>query len=383
MGALDGFTIVEIAGIGPTPFAAMMLADHGARVIRIDRPGGPQGLRLGEPRRDILNRGRRSLALDLKSQKGRDALLRIIGKADALIEGLRPGAMERLRLGPDVCFEANPKLVYGRMTGWGQTGPLAMRAGHDITYAALPGALAAIGPKDGKPSIPLNLIADFGGGAMYLLFGLLAALLAAQRSGEGQVVDAAMVDGVASLMSIVHGMDASGFWRPERESNLLDGGTPFYDVYECADGKWLAIGPLEPQFFAEFLRLSGLDTHPDCKNQFDMSRWPAMRRAIAQTIRTRTRDDWDRLFADTDACVAPVLDYREAPAHRHLKARGVYVEKAEGGVEPAPAPRFSKTPGRIAGPPAVAGEHSADILAEFGFSRDEIAALLEPERPSD
>lgn len=376
MGALDGITIVEMAGIGPGPFAAMMLADHGANVIRIDRPGGG-GLRLGSPKYDILNRGRRSLALDLKSGPGRAALLRIIGQADAVIEGYRPGVMERMGLGPEICLDINPRLVYGRMTGWGQTGPMAGQAGHDITYSALPGALAAIGPKGGKPAIPLNLVADFGGGAMYLLFGLLSALLSARTTGKGQVVDAAMVDGVASLMAIVHGMDASGLWRPERGSNLLDGGAPFYDVYETADGRWLAIGPLEPQFFAEFLRLSGLSDHPACQRQIDVTSWPAMRDAIAARILEKGRDEWSDVFDGSDACVAPVLDYREAPLHPHLKARGVYLDLPEARRQPAPAPRLSLTPGAIAGPPALPGEHSREILQAFGFDEADMASLLE------
>ena len=373
MGPLEGTRIVEIAGLGPAPFAAMMLADMGADVIRVDRPGGAP-LQVGDPRKEILNRGRRSLTLDLKSPRGRDALLRIIGEVDALIEGFRPGVMERMGLGPDACLARNPRLVYGRMTGWGQEGPLAQRAGHDITYIALTGALAAIGRASDRPAIPLNLIADFGGGAMYLAFGIVCALLESTRSGRGQVVDAAMVDGVASLMSIVHMLDAMGLWRPERECNLLDGGAPFYDVYATRDGRYLAIGPLEPQFFSEFVTRAGLAEHPALRAQMDLSAWPAMRDAIAARMREKTLAEWVAIFEGSDACVAPVLDYREAREHPHLVARGTFVTR-DGVVEPAPAPRFSRTAPALGRPPPAPGEHSREVLREFGFSDDEIDEL--------
>ncbi len=373
MGPLEGTRIVEIAGLGPAPFAAMMLADMGADIIRIDRPGGAP-LQVGDPRKEILNRGRRSLTLDLKSPRGRDALLRIIDEVDALIEGFRPGVMERMGLGPEACLARNPRLVYGRMTGWGQEGPLAQRAGHDISYIALTGALAAIGRASDRPAIPLNLIADFGGGAMYLAFGIVCALLESTRSGRGQVVDAAMVDGVASLMSIVHMLDAMGLWRPERECNLLDGGAPFYDVYETRDGRYLAVGPLEPQFFSEFVARAGLAEHPALRAQMDHTAWPAMRDAIAARMGEKTLAAWMAIFEGSDACVAPVLDYREAREHPHLVARGTFVTR-DGVVEPAPAPRFSRTAPALGRPPPAPGEHSREILREFGFSDTEINEL--------
>ncbi|WP_150002538.1 CaiB/BaiF CoA transferase family protein [Iodidimonas gelatinilytica] len=375
MGALKGITIVEIAGIGPGPFAAMLLADQGARVIRVDRPGASQGI--GNPRHDILNRGRQSVALDLKSQAGRKALLQIVAQSDGLIEGFRPGVMERMGLGPDDCLKVNPRLVYGRMTGWGQSGPLAQRAGHDINYIALSGALAAIGNAGQKPAIPLNLVGDFGGGALYLVFGMLCALLSARTTGQGQVVDAAMVDGVASLMSIVYRLDADGLWQSQRGANLLDGGAPFYDVYETSDGKYVSLGPLEPQFFADFVKRMGLQDNPAFAQPFNMKQWPAMRAAITQRIAEKSRDAWCAIFEGSDACFTPVLDYKEAPDHPHMMARETFIEQ-DGLHQPAPAPRLSKTPGRVQGPPPLPGEQSADILATFGFSDAEIAQLINP-----
>ncbi|WP_150005929.1 CaiB/BaiF CoA transferase family protein [Iodidimonas muriae] len=375
MGALKGITIVEIAGIGPGPFAAMLLADQGARVIRVDRPGASQGI--GNPRHDILNRGRQSVALDLKSPAGCKALLRIVAQSDGLIEGFRAGVMERMGLGPDDCLKVNPRLVYGRMTGWGQSGPLAQKAGHDINYIALSGALAAIGTAGQKPAIPLNLVGDFGGGALYLVFGMLCALLSARTTGQGQVVDAAMVDGVASLMSIVYRLDADGLWQSKRGANLLDGGAPFYDVYETSDGKYVSLGPLEPQFFADFVKRMELHDNPAFAQPFNMKQWPAMRAAITQRIAEKSRDAWCAIFEGSDACFAPVLDYKEAPDHPHMVARETFIEQ-DGLRQPAPAPRLSKTPGRVQGPPPLPGEQSADILATFGFSDAEIAQLLNP-----
>jgi len=375
MGPLAGVKVIEIAAIGPGPFTAMMLADMGADVIRIDRPGG-NPTTPGDPKRDILNRGRRSLALDLKSKAGRDAALRLIDGADALLEGFRPGVMERMGLGPEPCLMRNERLVYARMTGWGQKGPLAGAAGHDINYIALTGALAAMGrSQSDAPAVPLNLIGDYGGGAMQCAFGMVCALFEAQRSGKGQVVDAAMVDGTASLMSVVHMLDAMGLWQPKRSANLLDSGAPFYDVYATRDSRYVAIGPLEPQFFAALLQKLGLTDHPACRNQFDRTAWPDMREAIAGRFAEKTRDEWCALLEGSDVCFAPVLDYREAPDHPHLAARGTYRDNW-GLRQAAPAPRFSRTPGDLDRPPPSPGEHSAEILREAGFNADEAAALL-------
>lgn len=375
MGPLKGYRIIEVAGIGPGPFAAMMLADMGAEVIRIDRPGG-SGTAMGDPKKDVLNRGRRSLALDLKSAAGRAALLRLAERADGLMEGFRPGVMERMGLGPEDCAARNEGLVYGRMTGWGQEGPLAGAAGHDINYIAMSGPLAAIGRRGDKPAVPLNLVGDFGGGAMFLAFGMVCGLLEAQRSGRGQVVDAAMVDGAALLMAMMHGFDAMGLWRPERGGNLLDSGAPFYDVYETRDGKHIALGALEPQFYREFVAKAGLADHPACARQMDLKAWPEMRAAIAETVKSKTRDAWQALLEGSDACFAPVLDYREARDHPHMTARNTFTD-AFGVTQPGPAPRFSRTPGAIASEPAGPGEHSRAILAENGFSEAEIAALVD------
>ena len=374
MGPLTGVKLIEIASIGPGPYAAMLLADMGANVIRIDRPGGHPDLPL-DPTRDILNRGRRSIVLDLASDNGRDAALTLIEAADGLIEGFRPGVMERLGLGPEICHRRAPSLVYARATGWGQDGPLANRAGHDIDYIALTGVLAAIGRNAGEaPAIPLNLIGDYAGGGLFCAFGLVCALLEAQRSGRGQVVDAAMVDGSAHLMSIVHALDAMGLWHPSRGTNLLDSGAPFYDVYRTRDGGYLAVGPLEPSFFAQFLEAVGLDGHPDCARQYDRESWPAMRAAIAQRIAEKGRDDWMRLLETRDVCVAPVLDYREAARHPHLAARGTF-RRDWGLHQPAPAPRFSRSQAELTRPPPAPGADSEEILREHGFSEAEIAVL--------
>lgn len=368
MGPLKGITVLEMAGIGPGPFCAMLLGDLGARVIRIDRPDGPPGAR-----EDVALRNRRSLALDLKRPEAVAAVRRLARGADALIEGFRPGVMERLGLGPELLCAENPRLVYGRMTGWGQEGPLAPRAGHDITYIALTGALHAMGRAGEPPAPPLNLVGDYGGGGLLLAFGILAALVERGTSGRGQVVDAAMVDGAALLMAPLYGMLARGRWRAERAANLLDGAAPFYDCYACACGGFVAVGPIEPAFWAEFLAILGLDPALFAGRE-DRANWPRHKALLAEAFRARPRDDWAALFEGSDACVAPVLSMAEAPRHPHNAARGAFVSVA-GAVQPAPAPRFSRTPGCIAAPPPLRGEHGAEILAEFGFSAEEIAAL--------
>lgn len=372
MGPLAGLRIVEVAGIGPGPFAAMVLADLGADVVRIDRVDGV-GADPGSARYDILGRGRRSVAVDLKAPGGTDVVLRLVAGADALIEGFRPGVAERLGIGPAACLARNQRLVYGRMTGWGQDGPLAERAGHDITYAAVAGALAHIGRAGQPPTPPLNLVADFGGGGMLLALGLVAALLHAQRTGEGQVVDAAMVDGTALLMAPFHGASAMGFWSDERGTNLLDSGAPFYDVYRCADGAEIAVGAIEPQFFATLLDVLELEpgSLPD---QQDRAGWPTLRAALTAAFAARSRAEWLERAEGRDACLAPVLTMREAWEHEHLGARGTFVD-VDGVPQPAPAPRFSVTEARIERPPAVAGEHTDEVLREAGVSDDELAAL--------
>ncbi|EKE43232.1 alpha-methylacyl-CoA racemase [Oceaniovalibus guishaninsula JLT2003] len=333
-GPLAGLRIVEFAGIGPGPFAAMMLADMGADIVRIARPGDAAA-----PDDPIL-RGRRGVALDLKSARGRDAALHLIGQADGLIEGFRPGVMERLSLGPEACHAVNPRLVYGRMTGWGQTGPLARAAGHDINYLALSGALWSTGEAGRPPVAPLNLLGDYGAGAMLLVAGMLAALLAAARTGQGNVIDAAICDGSALLMTMFYDKIARGEWEVARQSNRLDGGAPFYGVYECADGRWISLAPLEPQFHALFLSLLGLPDE-DAADRHDKARWPARRAEFAAIFRRRTRDEWCALFEGTDVCFAPVLDPDEAPGHPHNRARAVFTHDP---VTPAPAPRFGSSP---------------------------------------
>lgn len=368
MGPLKGLRILEFAGIGPGPFCAMLLADLGAEVVRLDRKEGPPGTR-----QDFVTRGRRSLALDLKSPAAIAAVLRLVEGADALIEGFRPGVMERLGLGPDACLARNPRLVYGRMTGWGQDGPLAQAAGHDINYIALTGALWSIGRAGERPVPPLNLVGDYGGGGMLLALGILAALLEAKGSGRGQVVDAAMVDGAALLMAPLYAMLARGRWRNERGANMLDGAAPWYDTYECADGRYLAVGPIEPQFFDLMIAKLGLDP-ARFAGRMEPANWPALKAELAAVFRSRTRDDWAALFEGTDACVAPVLDLHEAPAHPHNKARGTFQQR-EGAVQPAPAPRFSRTPAEPGLPPPLRGEHTEQVLSDWGFSGADIAAL--------
>ena len=374
MGPLKGLRVIELAGIGPGPFCAMLLADMGADVVRVDRTEASE---LGVPmdkRYDVNGRNRRSVALDLKSAAGRDAVKRLVAGADVLIEGFRPGVAERLGLGPADCHAINPRLVYGRMTGFGQSGPLAQAAGHDLNYIALTGALHAIGPTGGKPVPPLNLVGDYGGGALYLAMGLLAALHERQGSGRGQVVDAAMVDGAASLASIFYGMTASGRWNDQRGNNLLDGGAPFYDTYETADGKYVSIGAIEPKFFAEMAERIGLDRR-FVKGQYDRTLWPEMRAEMQRLLRGRTRDAWSALLEGSDACFAPVLSIEEAPRHAHAQARRAFVE-VDGVVQPGPAPRFDRsTPEAVRAAPAT-GAHTDEVLAEAGFSADEIAALF-------
>jgi alpha-methylacyl-CoA racemase len=370
-GPLVGMRVVEFAGIGPGPFAGMLLADLGADVVRVDRivPGG-----LGEmfdPHTDVLGRGRRSIALDLKDPAGLDIARRLADGADALLEGFRPGVMENLGLGPDRLLARNPRLVYARMTGWGQEGLWAQRAGHDIDYAALAGALHPIGPGDRPPAVPLNFIADFGGGGMLLVVGMLAALLERERSGAGQVVDAAMVDGAALQTSAFHGLMAMGLWTTRRESNLLDGGAHFYRTYRCADGEFIAVGALERQFYAELIDRLGLD--PDDWPQADPTRWPELRGRMAEVFASRTRDEWMEVFEGSDACVAPVLSLADAPDHPHVVARGTYTDVA-GIRQPAAAPRFSRTPGGV-GEPTVPGAHTDELLAELGVPASDIAVL--------
>lgn len=372
-GPLQGLVVTELAGLGPAPFCGMVLADLGAEVIKVGRVGG-QTLPIGSVDNDVLNRGKRSISVNLKDDAGVEVVLRTVARSDVLIEGFRPGVAERLGVGPAECLARNQALVYGRMTGWGQNGPLATAAGHDIDYIALSGALHSIGPPD-QPFPPLNLVADFGGGGMLLALGVLAAIINARTSGEGQVVDAAMVDGSALLMASHHGYLADGWWRPERGSNLLDGAAPFYGTYRTADGGHVAVGALEPQFFSELL--AGLElTTEDVGTQNDRERWPEMRRIFAERFERRTRDEWAAHFQGTDACVAPVLSMTEAPHHSHNAERATFVE-IDGVVQPAPAPRFSATPPEIGGPPPIPGNDTDEVVAAAGFSQAQIVKLRE------
>ncbi|MCX7585273.1 CaiB/BaiF CoA transferase family protein [Phenylobacterium sp. 58.2.17] len=359
-GPLSGLKVVEFAGIGPGPFCGMLLSDLGADVVRIDRKG--QGR--SSPA-DITSRGRRSIGLDLKNPAAIETCLKLMEGADAVFEGFRPGVMERLGLGPDVALKRNPKLVYGRMTGWGQFGPYANAAGHDMNYIAITGALHAIGTGD-KPIPPLNLVGDFGGGALYLAFGLLAGVLNARQTGQGQVIDCAMSDGAASLMAMFYGFKASGMWKEERRANLLDGGAHFYDTYQCADGKWISIGSIEPQFYALLLEKTGIND-PAFAAQMDRGAWNDLRGKLAHVIAQKTQAEWCEIMDATDVCFAPVLDLDAAPKHPHNVARQTFVELG-GVVQPAPAPRFSATPGEIQGPPPAIGAHDREALADWGFS---------------
>jgi alpha-methylacyl-CoA racemase len=374
-GPLSGIRIVELGGVGPIPFCCMLLSDLGADIIRIDRPPGYDGGMPGDPRFNLLNRGRRSAALDLKKKEAADAILKLVSQADALVEGFRPGVAEKLGLGPDACLAVNPALVYGRMTGWGQDGPLAQAPGHDINYISLTGVLHSVGAAGGPPAIPLNLAGDFGGGSLYLALGVVSAILESKRSGEGQVVDAAMVDGSASLMTLFYGMLASGYWKDERGVNRLDSGAPWYNVYETKDGRWISVGSNEARFWRNTLQVLGLreEGMPD---QHDRSRWPEVHAKFAEVFRTRTRDEWCALADGREVCFAPVMSLSEAPDHPHLRARQTFVER-DGVVQPAPAPRFSRTPGAIQHAPARPGEHTEAALGDWGFSAEELTALRE------
>ncbi|MBD9629641.1 CaiB/BaiF CoA transferase family protein [Pseudomonas sp. PDM19] len=368
-GPLTGLKVIEMVGLGPAPFCAMLLADMGAEVIRVQRPGQALGERA---RFDVLGRGRRAVALDLRQSKGVETLLQLVEGADALIEGFRPGVMERLGLGPEQCLQRNPKLVFGRMTGWGQSGPLAQAAGHDINYIALAGALHAIGRPGEKPVVPHNYIGDFGGGGMLLGFGVLCALLEAQRSGKGQVVDAAMTDGTALLSAMMYGFRAGGRLSDERGANLLDGGAHFYDTYACADGRFIALGAIEPQFYAELLQRCGIDD-PQFQQQMDPRQWPQLKAKLTALFLQRSRAQWCELLEGSDACFAPVLDWAEAAQHPHNRERGTYLE-LDGVLQPAPAPRFSRTP--AATPTQAAGEPQSEaVLRDWGLSDERIADL--------
>jgi alpha-methylacyl-CoA racemase len=376
-GPLAGLRVVELAGLGPAPYCAMLLADLGADVVRVDRPGQPE-----DPPWPVVGRGRRSVLIDLKNASGPETMLALTDRADVLLEPFRPGVAERLGIGPDVCRQRNPRLVYGRMTGWGQTSPWSQMAGHDIDYIAVTGALHAIGRVGGPPQVPLNLLGDFAGGSMFLLAGVLAALLERGRSGQGQVVDASIVDGTASLTAFVHGVRAAGIWHDERGVNPLDTGAPYYDVYETADGHWMAVGAIEPAFFAELTRLLEI---ADAPPQHDQARWPELRTALAQRFAQRTRDEWVSVFSGTDACVAPVLSFAEAAAHPALADRETLVT-CNGVVQPAPAPRFSRTPGRITRAAPAPGAHSREVFESWGIPNADgwlrCGALIDPDMRS-
>jgi alpha-methylacyl-CoA racemase len=375
MGPLKGVRIIEMAGIGPAPFCGMMLSDMGAEVIRVDRSDNADlGLPGREARFEVLHRGRQSVAVDVKTEAGREVVRRLVKDADALIEGFRPGVMERLGLGPGALAEINPRLVFGRMTGFGQDGPMAPRAGHDINYIALTGALHAIGRKDGPPLPPLNLIGDYGGGGMLLAFGVVCAILEARSSGKGQVVDAAMVDGGSILMAAIYGFLGSGMWRDERGVNILDSGAPWYNVYETKDGKWVSIGSIEKRFYADLLERLGI-AGEELPKQHDRAGWPTLAKRFADVFKSRTRDEWSAVFAESDACFAPVLAMKEVAAHPHNAARSTFVER-DGVLQPSPAPRFSRTPEAIRGPARPSGADSEAVLKAAGYSAADIAALI-------
>jgi alpha-methylacyl-CoA racemase len=369
MGPIKGTRIIEMGGIGPGPMCAMMLADMGAEVLRMEQKDYAEIM--GASKYDISLRGKRSLCVDLKRPEAQEFLLRLVEKADALIEGFRPGVMERLGLGPEVCLNRNPRLVYGRMTGWGQKGPLSQAAGHDINYISLTGALYCMGHKDRKPAPPLNLVGDFGGGGMLLAFGLVCALFEAQKSGQGQVVDAAMIDGVAALMGLFYGIRAAGLWSDKRQTNILDGGAPFYDTYETKDGQWISVGSLEPQFYSLLLKHTGLNDDPDFKMQMDHSKWTVNKEKLTAVFKTRTRNEWCEIMEGTDVCFAPVLSIEEAFRHPHNVSRGTFIN-LDGVHQPAPAPRFSRTVPQIQRPPSAARERCDIVLSEWGLTGDEI-----------
>lgn len=378
MGPLVGVRVVEMAGIGPAPFTAMLLADMGAEVIRVDRAKQEGGFLAFDRSKEVMNRSRPSVAVELKSEAGVETVLQLIDSADILLEGFRPGVMERLGLGPDICHARNPRLVYGRMTGWGQEGPLAQSAGHDINYIAIAGALGAIGRPGQPPTLPLNLVGDFGGGGMMMAMGLLAAYISAQKTGQGQVVDGAMVDGASLLMTYFYGIRQVGLHSEQRGVNLLDGGAPFYDTYETADGKWVAFGPIESHFYGNFLRLVGIpadDPVLNLKDQYNAKKWPAIRERLTALFKSKTRDEWTDLLAHEDVCLAPVLSMTEATEHPQAVERASFVTHA-GMTQPAPAPRFSRTPAQIQSPPALPGQHSVEVLKAWGFSDERIEELL-------
>ena len=375
MGVLDGVRVLEMAGIGPGPFAAMVLADLGAEVVRVERPSGGRGLQLGSPEKDVLARGRRSVVVDLKSPEGVEVLLDLVSSADVLLEGYRPGVAERLGFGPEVCAERNERLVFGRMTGWGQDGPKATSAGHDLTYLATAGVVAHVEGPDGAPGIPMNLIGDFGGGGMLLVVGVLGALVERTTSGRGQVVDAAIVDGGALQMAMIYGMRAQGTWPGPRGANILDGGAPFYENYRCADDRWVAVGAIEPQFYAALMTGLGLEGEDIAANQWDINRWPEFTARLADVFAGRTRDEWAADLEPTEACVAAVLEMEEAADHPHMAARGTVVE-AFGVRQPAPAPRFSRSPNRVPTAPPAAGADSVDVLTSWGLDPARVSTLV-------
>ena len=374
MGPLSGKRIVEIAGIGPGPFCAMLLADLGAEVVRVDRASAVPDIMPDSPSLDLLNRGRRSVGVNLKTPEGIETVLKLVQESDALIEGFRPGVAERLGIGPEECLARNPKLIYGRMTGWGQEGTYSSMAGHDINYIALSGVLGMIGREGGKPIPPVNLVGDFGGGGMLLALGICAALVETAKSEKGQIIDAAMTDGSALLSTMMHSFKAMGMWG-DRGTNLLDTGAPFYDVFECADGEFISLGSIEPQFYSELLRITEIDQSENPK-QMDRAKWAEMKSKIGDAIKGKTRSEWEELMEGTDVCFAPVLSMDEAYEHPHNKQRNTFIEIA-GVMQPAPAPRFSRTPASVSSPPPHAGQHTEEVLAGLGLTKDEILMLRE------